>query len=110
MVKLDANVLRYMTRDEWRVLTAVEMGMKNHDLVPTTLIQRIAGLQRGGAFKVINSLHKNKLIVHENKKCKWPPVPHHTAPRPFARASHVMRFYKYKKSRLTKDVDSLVPV
>lgn len=68
MVKLDANVLRYMSREEFRVLTAVEMGMKNHDLVPTPLICKIAGLKAGGAFKHIGSLHRNKLIVHENKK------------------------------------------
>ncbi len=33
MVKLDAAVLRYMTRDEFRVLIAVEMGSKNHEIV-----------------------------------------------------------------------------
>jgi hypothetical protein len=66
MVKLDANVLRYMSKDEWRVLTAVEMGQKNHELVPTPLICRIAGLKTGGAFKVINSLHKNKLLFHQS--------------------------------------------
>ena len=65
MVKLDAKVLRYMTRDEFRVLTAVEMGMKNHDLVPTTLIARICGLKN--AYRLIANLHKNKLIYHESK-------------------------------------------
>lgn len=28
-MKLDVNVLRYVTKDEFRVLTATEMGMKN---------------------------------------------------------------------------------
>jgi hypothetical protein len=28
-MKLDVNALRYLTKDEFRVLTAVEMGMKN---------------------------------------------------------------------------------
>ena len=69
MVKLDLQVLQYMSRDEWRVLTAIEMGMKNHELVPTTLIARIAGLKKGGAYKVIKLLHRNKLVFHENKKC-----------------------------------------
>lgn len=69
MVKLDASVLRYMSRDEFRVLTAIEMGQKNHELVPTPLICRIAGLKGGGAFKIIiNLLHKNKLIFHESKQ------------------------------------------
>ena len=41
-----------MSSDEFRVLTAVEMGMKNHELVPTSLIESISGLKRGGAYKV----------------------------------------------------------
>ena len=28
-MKLDVNTLRYLTHDEWRVLTAVEIGQKN---------------------------------------------------------------------------------
>jgi RIO-like serine/threonine protein kinase len=28
-MKLDVNVLRYLSKEEFRVLTAVEMGMKN---------------------------------------------------------------------------------
>jgi RIO kinase 2 len=44
------------------------MGQKNHELVPTPLICRIAGLKSGGAFKVINSLHKNKLLFHQSEQ------------------------------------------
>lgn len=48
------------------------MGMKNHELVPTPLICTIAGLSAGpgAAFKIINTLHRNKLIYHENKTCQ----------------------------------------
>ena len=28
-MKLDVNALRYLTHDEWRALTAVEIGQKN---------------------------------------------------------------------------------
>ena len=52
MPNLDVKALRYMSADEFRVLTACEMGMKNHELVPTTLIESLSGLKRGGAFKV----------------------------------------------------------
>ena len=65
MVKLDATNLRYFTRDDFRVLTAVEMGMRNHELVPTELICAIAGLKGGNATKVLSSLLRNKLITHE---------------------------------------------
>lgn len=51
-MKLDVRSLRYMTTADFRVLTAVEMGMKNHDVVPTELIAVIAGLRHGGTHKV----------------------------------------------------------
>lgn len=35
-MKLDVNALRYLTKDEFRVLTAVEMGMKNVSHVETS--------------------------------------------------------------------------
>jgi len=68
MVKLDVDVLRYMSREEFRVLTAVEMGSKNHEVVPTALIAKIAGLKSGNAFKIIQMLHRNKLLYHDAKK------------------------------------------
>lgn len=39
-MKLDVNVLRYLSKDDWRVLTAVEMGQKNHEIVPVPLVRR----------------------------------------------------------------------
>lgn len=32
-MKLDASLLRFLDDDHWQVLTAVEQGMKNHELV-----------------------------------------------------------------------------
>jgi len=31
-MKLDLDILKYMTKDEWRVLTAIEMGLRNHEV------------------------------------------------------------------------------
>lgn len=67
-MKLDANIFRYMTKEDFRVLTAVEMGMKNHELVPVPLIESISNMRRGGAYKVITTLLRHKLLAHENKK------------------------------------------
>ncbi|PAV22169.1 RIO1-domain-containing [Pyrrhoderma noxium] len=61
-MKLDATDLRYITSDEFRVLTAVEMGSKNHEVVPTVLIAKIASLRGGGVNKLIGSLAKRNLI------------------------------------------------
>ena len=55
-MKLDVNVLRYLSRDDFRVLTAVEMGQKNHEIVPTSLVDSIAGLRRGGTFVCLQNL------------------------------------------------------
>lgn len=66
-MKLDVENLRYLSRDDFRVLTAVEMGMRNHDLVPTELIGAIAGLKHGGSHKVLSNLLRNKLVYHERK-------------------------------------------
>lgn len=67
MVKLDVSVLRYLTREHFRVLTAIEMGMKNHELVPTQLINSIAQLKHGGTTKAIAGVHKHKLVYHERQ-------------------------------------------
>eukprot|EP01080_Neovahlkampfia_damariscottae_P005370 gene5370-9177_t len=67
-MKLDVNQLRYLSQEEFRVLTAVEMGMKNHELVPTQMIQKLASLRFGGAKKCLSSLEKLRLIHHDNKK------------------------------------------
>ncbi|CEI40229.1 Serine/threonine-protein kinase rio2 [Fusarium venenatum] len=64
-MKLDTKAMRYLTNEDWRVLTAAEMGSKNHELVPTSLIEKLARL-RGGAGSVhrsISSLAKVGLIA-----------------------------------------------
>ena len=45
MGKLDVGMLRYLDRDSFRVLTAIEMGMKNHELVPKRLVIAIATIK-----------------------------------------------------------------
>ncbi|KAI8143595.1 RIO1 family-domain-containing protein [Fennellomyces sp. T-0311] len=62
-MKLDAKALRYMSSEEFRVLTAVEMGSKNHEVVPMALIANIAQLRHGGSHKLVGDLAKNKLIA-----------------------------------------------
>ncbi|KAL6614403.1 hypothetical protein ACP70R_036673 [Stipagrostis hirtigluma subsp. patula] len=67
-MKLDVNALRYLSKDDFRVLTAVEMGMRNHEIVPAELVDRIAGLKHGGTYKVLRNLLKNKLVHHDATK------------------------------------------
>ncbi|TYJ20762.1 hypothetical protein E1A91_A08G018600v1 [Gossypium mustelinum] len=67
-MKLDVDVLRYLSKDDFRVLTAVEMGMRNHEIVPSDLIGRIASLKHGGTYKVLKNLLKHKLVHHDSSK------------------------------------------
>ncbi|KAM3960446.1 uncharacterized protein ACR2FA_000379 [Aphomia sociella] len=68
MGKLDVAVLRYLTADDFRVLTAVEMGMKNHELVPGSLVASIANLRHGGVHKLLKELCKHRLLTYERGK------------------------------------------
>ncbi|OAX42389.1 RIO1-domain-containing protein [Rhizopogon vinicolor AM-OR11-026] len=62
-MKLDATDLRYITSDEFRVLTSVEIGSKNHEVVPTPLVVQISGLRNGGVNKIIGALAKRNLVA-----------------------------------------------
>ena len=66
-MKLDPDLIHYLTKDHFRVLTAIEMGMKNHEFVPVPLIESLAQLKRGNCFNVITLLLKHKLIFHTGK-------------------------------------------
>ena len=62
-MKLDATDVRYITPEEYRVLTAVEMGSKNHEVVPTTLIAQISSLRHAGISKLLSNLLKRRLVA-----------------------------------------------
>ncbi|KXS13670.1 RIO1-domain-containing protein [Gonapodya prolifera JEL478] len=61
-MKLDVKRLRYLSSEEFRVLTAVEMGSRNHEVVPTSLISSIAQLRHGGAHKILAELARERLV------------------------------------------------
>jgi RIO kinase 2 len=67
-MKLDVDVLRYLSKEDFRVLTAVEMGMRNHEIVPSELVDRIAALKHGGTYKVLKNLLRHKLVHHDASK------------------------------------------
>lgn len=68
MVKLNIAIFKYLTIDDFRVLLAIELGMRNHEFVPTDLIESIARLKRVNIHKVLMNLLKNKLIHHNGQK------------------------------------------
>ncbi|KAK4531514.1 hypothetical protein CCYA_CCYA08G2371 [Cyanidiococcus yangmingshanensis] len=62
---LDASQLRHLSDAELRVLTAVELGMRNHEQVPVELVGALSG--RRGAHKSLHVLLRHKLVHHESK-------------------------------------------
>jgi RIO kinase 2 len=64
-MKLDAKRLRYVSSEGFRVLTAVEMGSKNHEVVPTSLITSIAKMKTGIPLTLFEELQRYKLISRE---------------------------------------------
>ncbi|KAL7067514.1 RIO1 family protein [Cryptosporidium serpentis] len=66
-MKLDVTNLRFINKDEWRILTAVEMGMKNHELVPVQLIESIGNLRHTGSYGLLQNLLRNKLVSRDSK-------------------------------------------
>ncbi|WVQ70804.1 hypothetical protein IAR50_000326 [Cryptococcus sp. DSM 104548] len=62
-MRLDATDLRYISADEFRVLTAVEMGSKNHEVVPSKLIAELSQIRGGNVKKSLGELAKRNLVA-----------------------------------------------
>jgi RIO kinase 2 len=62
-MKLDTKALRYLNASDWRTLTAVETGSRNHELVPTPLIANLAKASQGDVQRSISLLAKANLIA-----------------------------------------------
>ncbi|KAF7234854.1 hypothetical protein EG68_10936 [Paragonimus skrjabini miyazakii] len=71
-IRLDA--FRYITNEAWRALVSIEMGLKNHEVVPVELAQKISRCKRNGCgfIKLIkDQLIPNSLVAYEtdSRKC-----------------------------------------
>jgi len=65
-MRLDLSSFKYLNKDDFRVLTAIEMGMRNHEIVPVNLIQSISKIRTTNVRQIIANLLKHKLIKHTN--------------------------------------------
>ncbi|VDO41882.1 unnamed protein product [Onchocerca flexuosa] len=68
MGRMNVAAIRYMEQEHFRVLIAVEMGMRNHELVPLELIGSIARMHRGAVVRVLTDLSKHATVAHERGK------------------------------------------
>lgn len=62
-MKLDTKALRYLNPTDWRTLTAVETGSRNHEVVPTTLIANLSKTSVGDVQRSISLIAKANLIA-----------------------------------------------
>jgi RIO kinase 2 len=62
-MKLDTKALRYLNPTDWRTLTAVETGSRNHEVVPTTLVANLSKTSVGDVQRSISLLAKANLIA-----------------------------------------------
>lgn len=46
----------------------IEMGMRNHEVVPLQLIASIASLRNGGCHKILKELMRHRLVAYEHVK------------------------------------------
>lgn len=65
-MKLDASALRYMDKEDFRILSALEVGSRNHEVVPLSLLAKLTKMRPGGINGRMLELAKNKLVSKEN--------------------------------------------
>ena len=63
-MRFNLTALKYLTKDDFRVLTAIELGMRNHEIVPVDLIQSISKIRNTSVRRILANLLKHKLIKH----------------------------------------------
>eukprot|EP00475_Leptophrys_vorax_P026510 TRINITY_DN3744_c0_g1_i1.p1 TRINITY_DN3744_c0_g1~~TRINITY_DN3744_c0_g1_i1.p1 ORF type:complete len:351 (+),score=66.12 TRINITY_DN3744_c0_g1_i1:49-1101(+) len=61
-MKLDASGLQFLGGDDARVLTCVEMGCRNHEIVPTALVISLSKLTSSKTTRALSNLHGMKLL------------------------------------------------
>ncbi|KAJ1500110.1 hypothetical protein HMI54_013067 [Coelomomyces lativittatus] len=69
-MKLQADLLRHLTSEDFRVLTSVEMGSKNHEYVPIGMISQLSRQKEGCVRKNLLSLSKLRLVF-KGKSTKY---------------------------------------
>ncbi|PJF20103.1 hypothetical protein PSACC_00081 [Paramicrosporidium saccamoebae] len=65
-MKLDASALRYLGKEDFRVLSALEIGSKNHQVVPLSMIASLCRMRPGGVNSRLAELAKHRLVSKEH--------------------------------------------
>lgn len=70
-MKLDTSHMRYLSKSDFRVLAAVEMGSKNHLVVPIQLILSISGVRNMALLQKSISILSKINLVNREKNAKY---------------------------------------
>ncbi|KAI1722461.1 RIO1 family domain-containing protein [Ditylenchus destructor] len=68
MGKFNVQHMRFLEAGHFRLLVSIEMGMKNHEVVPLPLISSIAQIHRGATARYLNDLTRIKVVAYERGK------------------------------------------
>ncbi|KAI0982584.1 hypothetical protein GJ496_007569 [Pomphorhynchus laevis] len=68
MGKLQPSIVSLLEPEHIRVLTALELGHRNHQLVPLQIVTVISKLQRGGCNRYLEDLIRHKLVSFERSQ------------------------------------------
>lgn len=60
-----ARKLRDLKADDYKVLSALERGMKMYEFVPVEVITRLSALHEGRVLNILSKLHEFKLVVRQ---------------------------------------------
>ncbi|KAJ3125547.1 hypothetical protein HK098_000166 [Nowakowskiella sp. JEL0407] len=62
-MKLNATNIRYISPSAYRVLTAVELGSRNHEVVPTSLVISLAKIHTENVHTILSGLCRDNLVA-----------------------------------------------
>lgn len=66
-MKLDANALRYLNSEDFRILSALEIGSKNHEVVPLSMLASLSRTRPGGVRGRLGELAKLGLVARDHQ-------------------------------------------
>ena len=70
-MKLDTSHMRYLSKTDYRVLTAIETGSKNHLVVPTPMILTLSGLRNMALLQKSLSILAKINLINREKNAKY---------------------------------------
>ena len=98
MGKLNVTMLRYLSKEDFRVLTAVEMGMKNHEIV--RIAQRV--------HNTVKSLRFLDPWLHQSQVSDMGECTRYWLPQSFLAKNYLLYFFLQGSKRTEQASSSII--